>query len=82
MPHLVVMIDDRGEPGSDCACPYLGVRFVALPSAPAAGEPGTYELELMYHPEVDYSALRAGTKFAVMEGPHVVGRGTVVEEHH
>ena len=34
-------------------------------------------MALVYHPEVDYSALLVGTHFQILEGPHVVGAGTV-----
>ena len=66
MPHLTVR---DGE--------YLGVRFVAGP-APSPGVPARFVLELMYHPQVCYEALRPGVVFAIREGGWIVGHGRVV----
>jgi len=66
MPHLVA----EGEE-------YLGVRFIAGPTG-LVGRGGRYTLELLYYGEVDYSALRIGTRFTVREGAKVVGEGVVV----
>lgn len=66
MPHLTV---GDGE--------YLGVRFVAGPAA-AYDVPDRFVLELMYHPQVCYEALRPGAAFAVREGRRIVGHGRVV----
>ena len=56
----------------------LPVRLVGMPGD------GKYEteyevlLELTYHPSLDYSALAAGTRFELIEGPRVVAQGIVV----
>jgi hypothetical protein len=68
MPHAVV--EGHSE--------YLGVRFVSGPAV-AAGQPGRFELALIYHPEVDYSALTQGTSITIREGARVVARGQVLE---
>jgi hypothetical protein len=67
MPHAVV--EGQSE--------YLGVRFVGG-LAVAAGEPGRFDLALMYHPEVDYSALQPGAAITIREGGQVVARGQVL----
>jgi translation elongation factor EF-Tu-like GTPase len=66
MPHLTV---GDGE--------YQGVRFVAGP-APSPGVPARFVLELIYHPQVCYGALRPGAVFAIREGSRIVGHGRVV----
>jgi len=35
------------------------------------------ELELSYHPRIDYSPLSEGKKFKLIEGPKMVGEGIV-----
>jgi hypothetical protein len=67
MPHAVV----EGQ------LEYLGVRFVGGPAV-AAGEPGRFELALMYHPQVDYAALQPGDAITIGEGGRVVARGQVL----
>jgi translation elongation factor EF-Tu-like GTPase len=69
MPHAVV----------EGTTEYLGVRFLTGPEV-AAGEPGVFTLSLMYHPEVDYSALKPGVKFSIREGGKVVATGHVVKQ--
>jgi hypothetical protein len=68
MPHVVA------EGQSD----YLGVCFIDGP-ATCAGELAKYELALMYHPEVDYSALQPGVSISICEGGQIVARGHVLE---
>ena len=69
-PHLVV----RGTED------YLGVTVVDLPQAQAVkpGASAQVSFNLVYHPEVDYSALQPETEFEIREGPRVVGYGTVI----
>jgi hypothetical protein len=67
MPHAVV----------DGGTEYLGVRFIDGPK-PEFGVPGEYRLVLMYHPDVDYSALVPGTRFTLREGARVVATGRVL----
>jgi hypothetical protein len=64
-----LVVDGRTE--------YLGVRF-ADGSSPLFGVPGEYRLVLMYHPDVDYSGLFPGVRFAVREGAKVVATGRVL----
>ena len=71
LPHLVAVDDDRD------ASDYLGVRFVEGPTL-IAGSPVRCTCELMYHPGVDYTALRPGTAVAVREGARTVARGFVL----
>jgi len=66
MPHVVV----------DGASEYLGVRFVDGPK-PEFEMPSEYRLVLMYHPNVDYSALVLGVRFTIREGNKVVATGRV-----
>ena len=68
-PHFVA--EGRSE--------WLGVRALSPVVASPVMEPFQASFSLMYAPEVDYSALRSGSCFAVHEGPKVVGTGTVLE---
>lgn len=68
-PHFRV----RGGDGE-----YLGIEFVEFSEEPV--QPGASvraKVELVYEPEVDYSALVAGAEFDIMEGSRVVGSGCV-----
>jgi hypothetical protein len=69
MPHAVV--EGQSE--------YLGVRFVGGPAV-AAGDPGRFELALMYHPQVDYRALQPGAAITIREGARVVAQGRVLQQ--
>ena len=65
-PHLQV---DGGPP--------LGVQVVADPAGEL--EPGgRAEVDLLLLYDVDYSALRAGAQFTIMEGAREVGTGVVL----
>ena len=66
-PHLVV---DAGE--------LMGVRVAAAPPQVLPGAEATIEFQLLYAPNVDYSALLEGTSFDIVEGPNVVGTGVVI----
>jgi hypothetical protein len=66
-PHFRVGVD--GE--------YLGVRFLdGEPEIVEPGGSGTAVVELLWD-GVDYSPLASGVQFDVLEGPKVVGRGTI-----
>ena len=56
---------------------WLGVAFLEGPEWVAPGEEADATVELLYD-GVDYSALRPGTAFEVLEGAHVVAHGTVL----
>ena len=57
---------------------WLGVRVSASLGPVAPGETADVRVELLYHREVDYSVLSPGARFQLMEGPRVVGEGTVL----
>jgi len=84
MPHLVV--DDRSnrtaktEVNGVLTEHYMGVLFEPAQSStdPLSGS-GRYPLRLMYHPNVDYNSLLAGTTFTVREGGRIVGHGIVIQ---
>ena len=66
LPHVRVEGDET----------YLGVRFLSeTERLIQPGETASITLELLY--EVDYGALKPGVEFDVLEGPLLVGRGTV-----
>lgn len=65
-PHLQV---DGGPP--------LGVQ-VSSSSAEELEPGGTTEVDLLPLYDVDYSALRAGAQFTIMEGAREVGTGVVL----
>jgi translation elongation factor EF-Tu-like GTPase len=67
-PHFIV---DEGE--------WLGVIATRCPGPVAPGDEADVEFSLVYHPNVDYSALRVGAEFAMHEGPKVVATGTVLQ---
>jgi hypothetical protein len=56
---------------------YLGISFTDIVQV-STGDTVRAKASLMYWPNVDYSSLRAGVQFQVMEGAQAVGRGTVV----
>ena len=58
---------------------YLGVAFLQGPEQLAPGEEADATVVLLYPSTgVDYSPLAPGVEFDVLEGPHVVARGTVL----
>lgn len=62
---------------------YLGVSVVGLTEEQAV-HPGTtaeVEFDLVYYPNVDYSALCVGTEFEIREGAKVVGTGMVISKN-
>ena len=84
MPHLVV--DDssnriaKTDANGVSTEHYMGVLFEPAQSLtdPSTGS-GHYPLRLMYHPNVDYNSLLAGTTFTVREGGRIVGHGIVIQ---
>jgi hypothetical protein len=81
-PHLVV-----GDPkqrkailGADgkSAEDYLGVQFHPIDRVLEPGSSATLNMDLMYHPSVDYAALLPGVTFTIREGGKVVGFGKVL----
>ena len=64
-PHLRV---DGGD--------LLGVEFRNLEQPIKPGEQATVDLELLY--VIDYSELREGAVFAILEGPRKVGEGEIL----
>jgi hypothetical protein len=58
---------------------YLGVAFVSGPEHCALGDEVQATAALIY--DVDYSALQRHVTFDVLEGPTVVGTGTIVRRY-
>jgi hypothetical protein len=56
---------------------YLGISFFDV-NRVSAGDCFHAKASLMYWPNVDYSCLKAGTKFQVVEGGLSVGQGKIV----
>jgi translation elongation factor EF-Tu-like GTPase len=80
-PHLVV-----GDPkqrkaivrdGNVLIEEYLGVTFLDGPEVIHPGDSFAAKLSLMYHPDVDYSAVVPGATFTIREGGQIVGFGRV-----
>ncbi len=56
----------------------LGVAFTDGPDGPVLpGEKTSATVKSLYEPGVDYGELVEGARFEILEGPHVVGFGTV-----
>ena len=66
-PHLVIKDSDQ----------LLGINFIDGEDAIFDKEIGANAFPL--YETVDYSALKAGTKFLIMEGGNIVGEGIVKE---
>ena len=62
---------------SDANAQDLAVRINGMPINGKYETPYDVEIELTYHPRVDYSCLINGTKFTMIEGSKTVGEGTV-----
>jgi translation elongation factor EF-Tu-like GTPase len=82
-PHLVI-----GDPtqrkaivreGNVCTEEYLGIRFLDGPDIVYPGDWCVATMSLMYHPDVDYSAVIPGATFTVREGGMVIGFGRVIK---
>jgi translation elongation factor EF-Tu-like GTPase len=70
-PHFVIPPD--GE--------YLGVIATNCPGPVSPGDEADVEFAFVYHPKVDYSALRVGAEFEMREGPRAVAIGRVLERN-
>ena len=83
MPHIVIQPPDIRTPhvsnGNVIVDDYLGVRFLCAPKEPLAEQTLECELELMYHPRVNYDAVRDGVTFTVREGGKIIGFGVVMK---
>ena len=66
-PHF--RVGDSGE--------WLGVEFVDGPGLVAPGQRTYATVRFLYESTVDYSPLAVGARFTIVEGPRVVGHGTV-----
>jgi translation elongation factor EF-Tu-like GTPase len=81
MPHIVVQSPDvrtaRVVNGNVIVDDYLGVRFVSATNEPLPDQSVECEMELVYHPTVDYDSVREGATFTVREGGRVIGFGLV-----
>lgn len=56
----------------------LGVQFVSGPESLAPGEAGEVDVDCIF--DVSYDELRPGVRFAIVEGPHRVGTGVVLDQ--
>ena len=57
---------------------YLGVQFVDGPKAAVpAGTTVEAQVQFLYEPKVNYSDLKVGAQFRIMEGGTIVGVGKV-----
>ena len=68
MPHF--RVDGKGE--------YLGVAFLDGPAVVRPGETAVSEVVLMYD-RVDYSALKVGANFEIVEGATPIGRRAILQ---
>src|SRR5262249_17833796 len=68
-PHLRVVSDPE----------HLGVKFVRGPDWVELGSSARAVIETIFE-NVDYGKLGPGVQFEILEGPHVVGKGTVLQE--
>jgi hypothetical protein len=56
----------------------LGVEFIEGPDEPVEPGVATFaSVRLRYYPNVSYADLIVGAEFEIVEGPHVVGHGSV-----
>jgi translation elongation factor EF-Tu-like GTPase len=67
-PHFR-MIDGSGE--------LLGVAFMDGPDEPILPGQSTYATVELLYPGVSYDELLEGARFEILEGPNIVGHGTV-----
>ena len=82
MPHIVIQSTDvRIVKIVDgwCVDDYLGVRFAPIVEQLVPGRPFECEMELMYHPEVNYDAVLEGAPFTLREGGMFIGYGVVLK---
>lgn len=80
-PHLVIQdrsvrsrtVDERGWGNEE----YLGIIFTAWPGGYVNGASGEFQMELWYHPRVDYTKVIPGATFTIREGGRIVGHGVI-----
>ncbi|WP_428305912.1 hypothetical protein [Lacipirellula sp.] len=80
-PHIVVQdrsirsstVDERGMGNEE----YLGVMFTAWPDGYVNGASSEFQMELWYHPRVDYAKAIPGATFTIREGGRIVGHGVI-----
>jgi translation elongation factor EF-Tu-like GTPase len=92
-PELIVHLRMKEEAGGGRHAPFtagycphlrvldsewLGVRVTHTAAPVYPGQTATVRLELLYHPGLDYSLLKPGVRFVVLEGPNTVGEGEVI----
>jgi translation elongation factor EF-Tu-like GTPase len=59
---------------------YLGIEFFDGPSEPVQPRVGVNaKVRFSYAPRVNYSALKVGVQFQILEGHRIVGIGSVTE---
>ncbi len=56
---------------------YLGVEFVDGPEEVCPGDQTYATLRFLYTPDVLYDALTVGASFEILEGPGMIGYGTI-----
>ncbi len=56
---------------------YLGVMFTAWPDGYVNGASSEFQMELWYHPRVDYAKAIPGATFTIREGGRIVGHGVI-----
>jgi len=82
MPHLVVGDINQRKPkminGNQINEPYLGILFIDGPQEYNNDEKIITKMQLLYYPQVDYSALTPNTTFTIREGGRIVGYGKVI----
>lgn len=80
-PHLVIQPPDVGAAKVIDAYgtidDYSGVRFLSAARELIPDHVLDCSMELMYHPRVDYAAVREGATFTLREGGKVIGFGVV-----
>jgi hypothetical protein len=76
-------------PGGDGYAPYvrisgmrhdLAVRVYGLPDCGDFDTDYKVQLELSYHPNIDYSELKNGQPFDLVMGTSIIGFGTVISD--
>jgi translation elongation factor EF-Tu-like GTPase len=55
----------------------LGIAFLDGPERISAGETANVEFQALYYPNVDYSKLKVGTQFMIVEGVRIVAVGKI-----
>ena len=71
--HRVALTDEHGDGVEH----YLGVQFTGKGTDLVFGVEHKVTLKLIYHANVDYSALREGATFTIREGGRIVSFGRV-----